>query len=159
MPKVRYEIAISTTLLFQTFADVQRPVRVNGLLCQDRVEALQRVFEHELLHLLEMLIWTKSSCAAPRFKALAWSYFGHTESKHDLVTQDERATNHFGVRRGDRVTFNFEGARRTGVVNRITRRATILVESADGVVHTDGKRYQKFYVPLALLEKAPAPPQ
>jgi hypothetical protein len=152
----RYEIAVSTTLLFQTFADVQRPVRVNGLLCQDRIEALLRIFEHELLHLLEMLLWTKSSCAAPRFKALAWGYFGHTETKHDLVTQDELATNHFGVRRGDRVSFDFEGVRRIGVVNRITRRATILVESPDGVAYTDGKRYRKFYVPLAMLEKAPA---
>ena len=55
----RYEIAISSPLMFQTFHDVQRPVRVNGLLCRDRVEALQRVFEHELIHLLEMLIWVR----------------------------------------------------------------------------------------------------
>ena len=105
----RYEIAISTTLLSQTFGDVQRPVRVNGLLCRDRVEALQRIFEHELLHLLEMLIWTKSSCSAPRYKALAWSYFGHTETKHDLITQHERASHHFGIRVGDRVAFRVRG--------------------------------------------------
>ena len=37
----RYEIAISAALLSQTFGEVQRPVRVNGLLCRDRVEALQ----------------------------------------------------------------------------------------------------------------------
>jgi hypothetical protein len=152
----RYEIAISATLLSQTFGDVQRPVRVNGLLCRDRVEALQRVFEHELLHLLEMLIWSKSSCSAPQYKALAWGYFGHTETKHDLITQHERASHHFGIRVGDRVAFVFDGVRHVGVVNRITQRATILVENANGSAYTNGKRYQKFYVPLGHLEKAPA---
>ena len=63
-------------------------MRVNGLLCRDRTEALQRVFEHELLHLLEMLIWARSSCSAARFRGLAWNYFGHTATKHDLITQD-----------------------------------------------------------------------
>jgi hypothetical protein len=154
----RYEIAISAALLFQTFADVQRPVRVNGLLCRDRIEALQLIFEHELLHLLEMLIWSKSSCAAPQFKALAWGYFGHTETKHDLITQHERASNHFGVRVGDRVAFVFDGVRHVGVVNRITQRATVLVENASGAAYTNGKRYQKFYIPLGHLEKAPAAP-
>ena len=154
----RFEIAVSTPLLFQTFHDVQRTVYVNGLLCRDRVEALQRVFEHELLHLLEMLIWAKSSCAAARFKTLAWNYFGHTATKHDLITQGERARNRFGLRPGDSVSFVFEGVRRVGVVNRITRRATILVESASGIAYTNGKRYEKFYIPLGQLEKAaPAP--
>ena len=152
----RYEIAISSPLMFQTFHDVQRPVRVNGLLCRDRVEALQRVFEHELVHLLEMLIWVRSSCSAARFKGLARSYFGHTATRHDLITQGERASNRFGLRLGDRVTFVFEGVRRVGVVNRITRRATILVESAAGAAYTNGKRYEKYYIPLGQLEKAPA---
>src|SRR5437879_4737780 len=48
-PATCYEIAISATLLFQSFADVERTVRVSGLVCLNRVEALQRVFEHELL--------------------------------------------------------------------------------------------------------------
>ena len=152
----RYEIAISTPLLFQTFADVRRPVRVNGLLCRDRVEALQRIFEHELMHLLEMLIWTRSSCSAPRFAGLAWNYFGHTATKHDLVTQDERASHRFGLQVGDRVAFLFDGERRIGIVRRITRRATILVESAAGARYSDGKRYEKFYVPLGQLSKLPA---
>ncbi len=153
----RYEIAISATLLLQTFGDVQRPVRVNGLLCRNRVEAFtSRIFEHELLHLLEMLIWSKSSCSAPQYKALAWSYFGHTETKHDLITQRERASNHFGIRVGDCAAFTFEGVRYVGVVNRITQRATVLVENADGAAYSNGRRYQKFYIPLGHLEKAPA---
>lgn len=154
----RFEIAVSTPLLFQTFHDVERTVYVNGLLCRDRVEALQRVFEHELLHLLEMLLWTKSSCGAARFKTLAWNTFGHTATKHDLITQRERARDRFGLRPGDAVSFVFEGVRRVGVVNRITRRATVLVESATGVAYTNGRRYEKFYIPLGQLEKAAPTP-
>src|SRR5262249_45372976 len=148
----RYEIVISTTLLFQTFQDVERTVRVNGLVCHDRLEALQRIFEHELLHLVEMLAWGASSCAADRFKGLAWNIFAPTQSTHDLVTQHERARTRFAVRVGDRVEFEHEGTRQVGVINRITRRATVLVESPSGQPYSNGKRYLKFYVPLPMLK-------
>jgi hypothetical protein len=152
-PAVRYEIAISVPLLYQSFGDVERPIRVSGLVCRHRVEALQRIFEHELLHLVEMLVLGKSSCSAPPFRMLAHNLFGHTQTKHDLVTQTERAEVQFAIRVGDRVTFDFEGRTYTGVVNRITRRATILVENPAGQRYTDGRHYQKFYVPLAQLHK------
>ncbi len=57
------------------------------------------------------------------------------------------------MRVGDRVAFTFDGARHVGVVNRITRRATVLVESSAGTPYSDGKRYVKFYIPLTMLEK------
>lgn len=38
-------------------------------------------------------------------------------------------------------------------MNRITRRATVLVEDSRGVLYADGKRYLTFYVPLPLLRK------
>jgi hypothetical protein len=41
-----YEITISTTLLYNTFQNVDRTVTVGGLVCRDRLEALQRIFEH-----------------------------------------------------------------------------------------------------------------
>jgi hypothetical protein len=150
---VRYEIVISTTLLFQTFQDVERTVRVSGLVCHDRLEALQRIFEHELLHLVEMLAWGESSCTAERFKGLAWNLFGHTETRHDLVTQHERARAKFAVAVGDQVEFEHQGVRQVGVVNRITRRATVLVEHEQGQPFVNGKRYLKFYVPLSMLKK------
>ncbi len=153
-PASRYEITLSTALLFQTFRDVERTIRVNGIVCNDRLEAVQRVFEHEILHLIEMLIWGRSSCDAENFKTLAWNLFTHTETRHDLVTQHERARAKFAVRVGDRVAFTFEDVRHVGVINRITRRATVLVESSTGTPYSDGKRYLKFYIPLAMLEKA-----
>src|SRR5262245_60676062 len=153
-PPTRFEISLSTTLLFQSFRDVERTVRVNGLVCNDRLEAAQRVFEHELLHLLEMLVFVDSDCNAERYKSLAWNYFGHTQTKHDLVTQNERARARFDVKGGDRVAFTFDGLPYVGVVNRITRRATILVEDERGVAYRDGKKYLKFYIPLPMLKRA-----
>lgn len=148
-----YEISVSTTLLFNTFQDVDREIIVGGLVCADRLEALQRIFEHELLHLAEFLGWGRSSCSAENFHALSRRIFAHEGVRHDLVTPREQAAETFGVRVGDAVEFLMEGARLRGRVNRITRRATVLVEHPSGVLFTDGRRYQTFYVPLALLRK------
>ncbi len=151
----RYEIVLSAPLLFQTFADLQRPIRVTGVLCTNRLQAMQRILEHELIHLVEMLVWGDSCCAAPQFQSIAGRLFGHTEHKHDLITQQERAARKFNIRVGSRVMFQHEGARHVGTVNRITRRATILVVDAQGQLYDDGLRYRKFYVPLSHLQPAP----
>lgn len=152
---VKYEIVISATLLFQTFYDVDRPVIVTGLRCRDRFDALQRIFEHELVHLGEMLVWRDSSCAQSRFQSIASRLFGHREHTHQLITPIERASVRFGIRPGDRVEFAHDGRRLTGVVNRITKRATVLVESERGQPYSDGRRYQKYYVPVAHLRRRP----
>jgi hypothetical protein len=149
-----YEISVSATLLFQTFHDVHRPVTVTGVVCRDRLEALQRIFEHELVHLIEMLIWVSSSCSAARFQSIASRFFGHRQHTHQLITTHERAFTKFGIKPGDRVSFRLDGRHLVGVVNRITRRATVLVESPQGTPYTDGKRYSKFYVPLTMLKPA-----
>jgi len=146
------EIAISSALLFQTFRGEQRPIVVNGLRCVDRLSAMQRIFEHELIHLLEMLAWGDSSCSAPRFLELARRIFGHTDVSHGLVTAAERTVTDFDIRPGDRVAFTCEGVRHVGVVNRIQRRATVLVESPEGTPYSDGRRYRKYYVPPSMLE-------
>ena len=152
--QARFEIAISTTLLYQSFGDLERPVRVNGLSCRDRLEALQRVFEHELLHLLELLTTNRTNCSAANFKRLARGIFAHTEVTHELVTQRERAAAQLSVRVGDRVQFDYQGRPHVGMLNRITRRATVLVEQPGGIPYSDGRRYTKFYIPLSMLRKA-----
>ncbi|MFN3189860.1 MAG: hypothetical protein ACE361_05000 [Aureliella sp.] len=153
-PVVRYEIVLSATLLFQTFADLRRPIRVTGLRCTNRLQAMQRILEHELIHLVEMLVWEDSCCAAPRFQSIASRLFGHTEHKHDLITQQERAASKFNVRVGSRVEFKAAGVWKIGIVNRITRRATVLVPEAEGQLYDDGNRYAKFYVPVSHLRPA-----
>jgi len=150
--RAEYEIAVSTTLLFQTFQEDHRPVVMSGIECRDRLSALQRVMEHEMTHLIEMLIWVDSSCSAPRFQSIANRLFGHTDHRHQLITPRERAFTKFGIKTGDRVSFRIDGQHYVGLVNRITKRATVLVEDASGQPFSDGKRYTKFYVPVGMLE-------
>jgi hypothetical protein len=150
----RYEIAVSTTLLFQTFHDLEREIVVTGIRCHDRLEALQRAFEHELVHLAEMLVWDQSSCSAERFQSIARNFFGHTHHRHKLITPKERAYVKYGLRPGSRVRFHFEGREYEGIVNRVTRRATVLVEDPNGQPFSNGKRYAKFYIPVEILKPA-----
>lgn len=147
----RYEIAVSTTLLFQTFKDDSRKVLVTGIECTDRLQALQRIMEHEIIHLVEMIGWYHSDCFRQRFKSIARGLFEHRESTHQLTTVDERALAEFGIKVGDRVSFVHDSTRYQGFVNRITKRATVLVESAGGELFSDGKRYTRFYVPISNL--------
>jgi hypothetical protein len=151
--RVDYEISVSTTLLFSTFQNVEREVIVGGLVCRDRLEALQRIFEHELLHLAEFLGWGRSSCSAENFHFLSRRIFAHEGVSHDLVTPREQAAVAFDVRVGDQVRFELDGQVYRGRVNRITRRATVLVESLRGELFSDGRRYLTFYVPVPLLSK------
>src|SRR5271157_1896753 len=152
-PELEFSIFISAPLLFQTFQDVERTIVVNGLTCHDRLEALQRVFEHELVHLAEFLVWGQSSCKQPRFRKIAQNVFGHTAVTHQLVTQTERAREVFAVKIGDWVSFEFEGESRTGVLNHIAKRATVLVENDSGALYSNGKKYLKYYIPLSFLQK------
>ena len=48
---VRFEIAIASGMLFDGFRDADHRATVCGLECANRLEALQRIFEHELIHL------------------------------------------------------------------------------------------------------------
>lgn len=151
----RYEIAISTTLLFQTFQNQTKPVIVTGISCGNRLQALQRIMEHEIIHLVEMMVWYHSDCFRKRFKTITNRLFDHTESTHQLTTVDERALTEFGIKVGDVVLFQHERKTYTGFVNRITKRATVLVEHAAGERFSDGKRYARFYVPIQSLRPVP----
>ncbi len=150
-----YEISIAIDPLFQSFEADHRTITVNGCICTDRLMALQRIFEHELVHLVEFLLWDESSCRRKRFQRIARDLFGHLESTHRLITRVERARALHGIGVGQRVAFEHQGRRYTGMVNRITKRATVLVEDPRGERYSDGKRYVKFYVPLDRLERCP----
>ena len=149
----RFEIVISSTLLFSTFCENDRAIRVAGLACENRLDALMRVMEHELIHLVEMLCWRDSSCALRRFQDISRRFFEHKEANHQLITPTERAMRDQGIRPGDTVRFHFQGQDIVGKVNRITRRATVLVPDKSGELYSDGKRYQKFYVPVEQLAR------
>lgn len=148
-----YEITVASSMLFEGFGQKDRPITVGGLECGNRLEALQRIFEHEFVHLIEQLCWQRSNCAAARFQDIARRLFLHRAHTHKLITRRERAAQS-GIRVGSRVTFQFEGRSLTGQVNRLTKRATVLVEDPEGEGFSDGRRYRKYYVPLAHLQTA-----
>lgn len=154
---VSYEIAIAGGLLFQGFGEQDRGIRVCGLECESRLDALMHIFEHELVHLIEFLCWGVSDCSGSRFQNIATRHFMHRTHTHELITWKERALNS-GIRRGARVAFDFEGRRLHGRVSRITKRATVLVEDPQGLPYSDGRRYRTYYVPIRLLEPASATP-
>jgi hypothetical protein len=111
--------------------------------------------EHELVHLLEMVLWNDSSCSRGRFQNIARRFCGHLAFQHDLTTQTERAATKFNVRIGQNVRFQTDEGWKNGVVNRITRRATVLVRDPRGEMFTDGHRYVRYYVPLERLLSSP----
>lgn len=148
-----YEIRVSSRLLFNSFNGEQRPIVIGGLQCGDRLAALQRIMEHEILHLAEMLVWRRSSCSRDRYKSLARNLFGHTATHHQLITPREHAATEFSIHLGSLVEFEFEGRKRIGRINRINRRATVLVEDSNGQRYSDGKHYMKYYVPLQMLKR------
>lgn len=148
-----YEIAVSTEILFNGFADGDPAVSVAGIPCANRLEALQRILEHEIVHLVEFLRTGESNCGAPPFQDLAHRLFRHRNHTHSLITRVERAAQR-GIRVGSRVAFVYKGERLSGRVNRVTKRATVLVEDPRGERYSDGGRYRKYYVPLAGLELA-----
>jgi hypothetical protein len=155
--EVSYEISIASSILFDGFGWMDRLVTVCGIECQSRLEALQRIFEHEMVHLAEQLCWGSSNCAAERFRDIAARFFLHRAHTHNLITRRERAAE-LGIRIGSLVSFNFGGRQLTGRVNRITKRATVLVADPNGVSYADGLRYRTYYVPLACLKSVIAHP-
>jgi hypothetical protein len=143
--KVRhYEIAVSNRMLQMKFGNYYRPLTVCGLDCDDRLSALQRIMEHEMLHLAELLCNGKSSCAVDPFKTMAKSIFGHIAGKHDLITPRDSAMARYGLGIGSRVIFEFDGRKLLGRVNRIQREAVVLVEAEDGVRYQNGKSYKSY---------------
>jgi hypothetical protein len=155
--EVSYDIGIATTMLFDGFGPDDRETQACGLPCRTRLDALQHVFEHELLHLIEFLCWNRSKCSGRRFQEIAARVFGHNCHTHNLITRRERAAG-LGIRPGTPVSFVFEGRVLQGVVNRITQRATVLVEDAAGLRYSNGRRYLKYYVPVGTLTISAGPP-
>jgi len=152
-----FEIAVATSILFDGFRTGDPEVTVVGLPCHDRLGALQRLFEHELVHLAEWLCWNESHCHRKRFQGIAARLFGHREHTHQLVIRSERAAK-LGIGVGTQVSFRYQGRRLQGRVNRITKRATVLVGGPKGELWSDGRRYVRYYVPLESLRPVLADP-
>lgn len=151
---ISYELSVSGPILFNCFDEEEphRAITACGVACHDRLEALQRVMEHEMAHLIELLVWNATNCSAVRFQAITSKFFGHAAHTHSMITPQEAASVKHGIRPGVAVQFMLDGLPVQGVVNRVTLRATVLVEHPQGQRYTNGKHYLKYLVPLRMLE-------
>ena len=139
---------------FLNYGQTQKNNTVCGLMSNNSLEALMLVFEHELCHVIEFLLYNKSSCAGKRFKTIANNLFGHTESYHKLPTARQIADEVMGCRIGDNVLFEYKGMKLTGVIYGINKRATVLVSDRNGFLKDKyGNRYTRYYVPLKMLSR------
>lgn len=127
---------------------------VGGIATSSSLEALQIIFEHELIHVIEFVKFQSSSCKRNRFKTMAFNLFGHTESCHRLATNQQIASQKMGLVIGSMVSFPFEGKTLEGRLYRINKRATVMVRDKKGhFADRQGLRYSKYYVPLKALKE------
>lgn len=99
-------IGISKPIYDQLFAKGEKNHRMGGLLCVDKLDCIQKIFEHELVHALINIFCNDVMIRAPGpertgdkspvrrkgfvyhpqiFKDIVHSQFGHTEFRHDLL--------------------------------------------------------------------------
>lgn len=153
---VRCTLVINATTLWNNFHEGDREVVASGVLCRDRLDGLQVIFEHEITHLVEFLVFGKSNCRAPRFAKLVRDFFAQEaiDPRSDFIVPEERVYVDHGIKAGDKVHFVHEGREFRGIVQRVVRRATVMVESEDGrYVNSEGKRFTKWYIPPSELSK------
>jgi hypothetical protein len=155
----RFKIEISSYILARSFsAEMPGPFRVNGLPADSRLAAAIMIVEHEMVHLAEYLLYGDSNCNLHRFRHFAYAWFGHTDVSHGLATAGQELSMK-GLTVGSWVEFEYKGDTLRGVINRVTKRATVLIPCAahDGQKYNDGRYYRKMYVPLRYLRPVEGP--
>ncbi|NLW92753.1 MAG: hypothetical protein GXY34_14290 [Syntrophomonadaceae bacterium] len=147
------KVKISTDFILR-YGSAEGERSVAGIGTESSLEALQLIFEHEMVHVIEFIHFQRSSCKGKRFKTIASNLFSHTESYHRLPTNQEIARQQLGIIPGDRISFRFEGKQLEGIVHRINKRATVMVPDQHGAfADKKGNRYAKYYVPLSIIRK------
>lgn len=122
------------------------PFELNGLSVATAQEAFLVVFEHELCHAAEMVLYG-STGHSQRFLALARGLFGHTATRHKLPTRRQEAVSS-GLIVGGRASFPYQGQTITGTITYIGKSATVMVPSKGGEYRDSrGRRYTKYRVP------------
>lgn len=148
------KISFSIPLLLHAFKITEKGYCVNGIHCQHGWQALMRVMEHELIHAVEFVLKGNSSCTGHDFKVLVRRLFDHTDTKHQIQLSYSEMDGHADLSPGDKVSFEYQDQIFHGIINRITRRATVLVPNHKGLyADAQGNRYAKYYVPIKLLKK------
>jgi len=142
------EIRMSSDFLLR-LAD--GPFELNGLSVSTAQEAFLIVFEHELCHAIETVLFRKTG-HSQRFLSLANGLFGHTAMRHKLPTRRQEAAAN-GLITGKSVSFTYQGQELTGIVTYVGKAATVMVPSPQGEYRdSKGRRYTKYRVPLHKLK-------
>lgn len=150
---IEFEIKISANHLLN-FDKVDRSKYVGGIEAKSKLDSLMLVFEHELCHVIEFLLYKRSDCSKQDFKDLIFNLFGQHETTHKLVSAKEVDYQKYKLLVGDNVSFNYEGIEIYGIINKINKRAIVMSPSKCGkYVDKKGQHYTKYYVPLNCLAK------
>ncbi len=146
------EVRISQQIL-SNYGMVEGADMVGGIKTGSRLEALQLIFEHELIHVIEFICFGESSCKQSRFKTMADNLFGHKENYHQLPTNKQIAQQRLGLSPGSAVAFPYQDRKLEGILCSIRKRASVMVSDKNGrYCDKEGQRYSKYLVPLQLLE-------
>lgn len=146
-----YEIRIGINF-FLKYYDTIREKKVNGIVTNDALHALQLVFEHELCHVIEFHVFKNSSCKKQRFKIISKNIFKHVSSYHELPTSSEIAKVQYGFKIGDKVYFKRENRKIEGFISSINKKVTVMVIDKGGrYVDLKGNKYSKCYVALEAI--------
>lgn len=147
------EIRVSSHLL-ELYALSEDTKCVNGIIANDKLEALMLIMEHEMCHVMEISLYGNTNCKKDRFKKIASKTFGHTNSYHQLPTNAETYKDLYKISIGDTVEFEFKKSTLKGIIYSINKLVAVLVLDNDGIyIDKLGKRYSKFYVSAQNLVK------
>ncbi len=148
-----FEIRLSK-VFFNNLLKTQENREVCGLKCEDRLMAVMLIIEHEMVHLLEFILYGDSNCSNSRFKILANNIFGHTQSYHKLPNNREVLKIDKNMVLGDMVYFDFKNRKLEGILYKVNKRAVVMVKSENGQYSDKkGTKYEKYYVPLEKLQR------
>lgn len=138
---------------FYNYDAVDGPKIVSGIETKSSIDALQLVFEHEICHVIEFILYKKSSCRGKRFNAMAYHLFRHVERYHKLPSYRQIASEKYGLDIGDRVMFKYKEKELSGLLYKINKRAVVLVKDRKGkLADVKGTRYAKYYVDIKHLK-------
>jgi hypothetical protein len=148
-----YELSVSVPVVTKACTDGRTYELAGGLRHHSRLDVLQHIVEHELVHLLVALVGgIRERAHGLEFRTLASNLFGHTEHTHRIgmaAPGDETATSAaavvaapFNFRIGDRVCCERAGTWYHGNILAIHRK------NADVLMAKDGKLRR---VPVAML--------
>ncbi len=148
-----YEIRISNRVIEGYIKDNRSKI-VCGIEARDALEALMLILEHEICHVIEFREYGNSNCKGERFKNIAFNFFGHTSSYHEILKSkdalNETISNSFA--KGQVVQFKYKGVLYEGIISNINKRATVMVKDVNGAYRDNhGFSYSKWYIPLKLL--------